>query len=145
MRLLLLSILTFILTEGSLTAAETSGCSVCDAIKRRHKGSGCGLCDAIKWRERENKGAVCCEAVIASCKACKVGVSVEEYCLKDENKYVNGCCKIRDDCANVCTADVQRCPDGTEWGRDENCAFPTCPEELCPAGCQQITTPDIFI
>lgn len=136
MRLLLLSILTFILTEGSLTAAETSGCSVCDAIKRRHKGSGCGLCDAIKWRERQNTGAVCCEAVIASCKACKVGVSVEEYCLKDENKYVNGCCKIRDDCANVCTADVQRCPDGTEWGRDENCAFPTCPEELCPAGCQ---------
>ena len=39
----------------------------------------------------ESRAPICCQALTASCEACKAGVTVEEYCRR--NPLMNGCPK----------------------------------------------------
>ena len=81
-----------------------------------------------RGEEIDRQFKFCCEAMVASCKACKLKQTTKEYC--QNNPSVQGC---------GCTTDMKECLDGTRLSRDANCAFPMCPEEK-PPECESCVT-----
>jgi len=120
----------------SITGPAINGGAACNYTVGDTQPCTGGQCE--EWRKRRDKGAFCCKAMIASCEACQAGLSVQQFCNITANKDVYGCCKVRNDCTNVCMPDMpdmNTCPDGTLLSRDEDCKFPACPVKTCHGDC----------
>ena len=117
----------------SITTPAANGGTACAHTDGDTQDCTVGQCE--EWGKRRDKGAFCCESMIASCEACQAGLSVQQFCNITANKDVYGCCKVRNDCEKNCTTDMETCPDGTLLSRDEDCNFPSCPVKTCDGDC----------
>merc|ERR1712113_1341391 len=79
-------------------------------LSRNMRFTVLALLQSSTWAKED---VVCCQAVEASCEACKAGLTVDEYCKS--NKDMQGCGANTDEpkmCCEALTASCMSCSKG---------------------------------
>jgi len=117
--------------DNYCSTLDRHSCDSCDPLE----GYSCdGKC---KWSAEKCPPALCCQAMTASCEACKVRMSVEEYCAiqSKKAKAIAGCEELpppdedKDVCCEAMTASCEACKMGLSIA-----AY--CDEHSSAAGCE---------